>query len=218
MTDQTSPNTLTHEAYVRLEEMIVTLELIPGASVSEAILSRQLGIGTTPVREALHRLAREYLVRIIPRRGVVVTSIDIRLQFEVLETRRELDRLLASSAAKRSTAVDRQAIDVLFMSTEKAAGDHDVKEFLRLDAQFNQLMSKAARNAVASDIVNTLHAVSRRFWFFHLDAQRHLPDTAMHHLALVKSVASGDPEAAAQASDRLIDHLMDFARQTLPSA
>src|SRR5690606_3740848 len=77
--------TLTEEAYRRLEEMIVTLELAPDSMVSESILSRQIGIGTTPIREALQRLAREYLVEIIPRRGVAVTSIDIRQQFEVLE-------------------------------------------------------------------------------------------------------------------------------------
>jgi DNA-binding GntR family transcriptional regulator len=64
-----SSTTLNQEAYRRLEEMIVTLELAPGSLVSEAILSRQLGIGTTPIREALQRLAREYLVDIIPRRG-----------------------------------------------------------------------------------------------------------------------------------------------------
>jgi DNA-binding GntR family transcriptional regulator len=81
--------TLTQEAYRRLEEMIVTLELAPGEVVSEAILSRRLGIGTTPIREALLQLARENLVQIIPRSGVVVTAVDVRLQLEVLETRRE---------------------------------------------------------------------------------------------------------------------------------
>ena len=94
--------TLTQEAYERLEEMIITLELAPGEAVSEAILSKRLGIGTTPIREALHRLARQYLVHIIPRRGVVITSVDVRLQFEVLETRRELDRLVSRGAAQRA--------------------------------------------------------------------------------------------------------------------
>ena len=210
--------TLTREAYRRLEEMIVTLELAPGAVVSEAILSRQIGIGTTPVREALHRLAREYLVQIIPRRGVVVTSIDVRLQFEVLETRRELDRLLASSAARRASSSDKEAIHALISPTEQAAAQQDIKEFLRLDAQLNQLLSRAARNAIAAEVVATLHAVSRRFWFFHLDLPKHLPETASRHVAVVRAVASGDAAAAAEASDQLIDYLVEFARQTLPSA
>ena len=104
------PRTLTGEAYRRIEEMIVTLELAPAAVVSEAILSERIGIGTTPIREALQRLAREYLVQILPRRGVVVTSIDVRQQLQVLETRRELDRLIARAAARRSTPAERQRI------------------------------------------------------------------------------------------------------------
>ena len=60
---------LTDRAYAELEEMIVTLKLAPGAAVSEAELSSHLGIGRTPIREALQRLARERLVVILPRRG-----------------------------------------------------------------------------------------------------------------------------------------------------
>jgi DNA-binding GntR family transcriptional regulator len=212
------PTTLMAEAYARLEEMIVTLELAPGAVVSEAILSRQLGIGTTPIREALHRLAREYLVQIIPRRGVVVTSIDVRLQFEVLETRRELDRLLASAAARRATQSDKAAIAALVGPTEKAAARQDIKEFLRMDVQLNALLSRAARNAVAAETVAKLHAVSRRFWYFHLDAPRHLAETARRHVGVVKAVAAGEPTEAAAASDHLIDYLVTFSQQTLPHA
>ena len=210
--------TLMAEAYARLEELIVTLELAPGTVVSEAILSRQLGIGTTPIREALHRLAREYLVQIIPRRGVVVTSVDVRLQFEVLETRRELDRLLASAAARRASESDKVAIAALISPTEKAVAAQDIKEFLRMDAQLNVLLSRAARNAVAAETVAKLHAVSRRFWFYHLDASRHLPETARRHVDVVKAVAAGEAAEAAAASDRLIDYLVAFSQQTLPHA
>ncbi|WP_296311827.1 GntR family transcriptional regulator [Pseudomonas sp.] len=210
--------TLMAEAYARLEEMIVTLELSPGAVVSEAILSRQLDIGTTPIREALHRLSREYLVQIIPRRGVVVTSIDVRLQFEVLETRRELDRLLASAAARRASDSDKAAIAALIGPTEDTAAAQDIREFLRMDAQLNVLLSQAARNAVAADTVARLHSVSRRFWYFHLDVPRHLAETARYHLDVVKAVAVGDPGKAAGASDQLVDYLVEFSRQTLPHA
>lgn len=144
--------TLTQEAYERLEEMIITLELAPGEAVSEAILSKRLGIGTTPIREALHRLARQYLVQIIPRRGVVITSVDVRLQFEVLEARRELDRLISRSAAQRASPTERQALAKLILATQAALKANDVKEFLRTDAELNEWLAKAARNTVACDI------------------------------------------------------------------
>src|SRR5271168_3823387 len=86
--------TLTDKAYRALEEEIVTLRIPPGTVVSEAILSRRLGVGRTPVREALQRLAREWLVIIMPRRGIVVSEIDPVRQLRLLEVRREIERLL----------------------------------------------------------------------------------------------------------------------------
>ena len=211
-----SSTTLNQEAYRRLEEMIVTLELAPGSLVSESILSRQLGIGTTPIREALQRLAREYLVDIIPRRGVVVTTIDVRRQFEVLETRRELDRLLSSAAARRSSAIERKWFAENLDHTRTAIAANDVREFLRLDAELNQLLSRAARNATAAALASTLHTVSRRFWFYHHDPQTALLEIGPLHADLVAAMALGDPALASTASNRLIDYLVEFAHATLP--
>ena len=64
---------LTDRAYADIEEMIVFLKLAPGSAISEAELSGHLGIGRTPIREALQRLARERLVQILPRRGIIVS-------------------------------------------------------------------------------------------------------------------------------------------------
>ena len=99
--------TLTEKAYRALEEEIVTLRIPPGSVVSEAILSRRLGVGRTPIREALQRLAREWLVVIMPRRGIVVSEIDPIRQLRLLEARREIERFLARSAAKRATPLQR---------------------------------------------------------------------------------------------------------------
>jgi DNA-binding GntR family transcriptional regulator len=81
---------LTDRAYRDLEEMIVTLQLLPGSAVSETALSQRLGIGRTPIREALQRLARERLVTILPRRGIIVSEINVKSQLRLLEVRREV--------------------------------------------------------------------------------------------------------------------------------
>ena len=128
---------LHEEAYRRIEELIVTLELAPGSVVSEAILGTMLGIGTTPIREALQRLAREHLVRILPRRGVIVTAIDVAQQLQVLELRRELDKLITRTAARRATTSERAAFAALAKAMKRATVAGDVREFLRLDAQLN---------------------------------------------------------------------------------
>ncbi|NKC29405.1 GntR family transcriptional regulator [Falsiroseomonas selenitidurans] len=207
--------TLTEEAYRRLEEMIVTLDLAPGSVVSEAILGRMLGIGTTPVREALQRLAREHLVQVLPRRGVVVTAIDLRQQMQVLETRRELDRLIARAAAHRARPAERAAIAALAAQMAEAGQAGDQRGFLRLDGLLNQALAEAARNPVAAAAVASLHAVSRRFWFFHHRAEEELATTVALHAEVAAAVGRGDPAAAAEASDRLIGQMIDFARATV---
>ncbi len=71
--------TLTDRAYHELEEMIVTLQLPPGTVLSEQTLAVKLKIGRTPIREALQRLARDGLVVIMPRRGILVSEINLKL-------------------------------------------------------------------------------------------------------------------------------------------
>lgn len=208
--------TLNEEAYRRLEEMIVTLELEPGCVVSEAMLSERIGIGTTPIREALQRLAREYLVQILPRRGVVVTAIDVRLQLQVLEARRELDRLIARSAARRASAAERARIGEIGVRMLKAGRKGDLHGFLRLDDALNQQAAHAARNEVAANAVAALHAVSRRFWFHHQADSPLSAETVALHAAVAEAIGSGDETRAAASSDALIDHLFEFARATLP--
>lgn len=210
------PPTLNEEAYRRLEEMIVTLELAPGAVVSEAILGRRLGIGTTPIREALQRLSREYLVQVLPRRGVVVTAVDLRQQLQVLETRRELDRLLVRAAARRAAAAEREHIGGLAELMRRTGEAGDLLGFLRADAEMKPAIARAAHNEVASAAVRPLHAVSRRFWFFHGHDARDLPETAARHIDVASAVAAGDEARAIAANDALIGHLIAFARSTIP--
>src|SRR4051812_45652653 len=94
---------LTEKAYRQVEELIVTLQIAPGTVVSEAQLSERLEIGRTPIREALQRLARERLVVVLPRRGIMVSEINVRTQLRLLEVRRELERLIARQAARRAS-------------------------------------------------------------------------------------------------------------------
>ena len=207
--------TLTEEAYRRIEELIVTLELAPGSVVSEAILSERIGIGTTPVREALQRLSREYLVQILPRRGVIVTQIDVRQQLQVLETRRELDRLIARLAARRALPAEKQQFAELAARLTSAADEGDVRDFLRRDGEFNTLVARASRNEIATRTVATLHSVSRRFWYFHHATHRGALTTMRLHVDLAQALATGGEDSVVQACDRLIDDLITFARSTV---
>src|SRR5207237_3796488 len=101
------------EAYARILERIVSLEMPPGSVVNEARLRDELGIGRTPIREALQRLARENLVRSIPHRGTFVTDVNITDLARITEVRVVLESHAARLAAEKLTTSDREAIDGL---------------------------------------------------------------------------------------------------------
>ena len=141
---------LTDQAYNQLEEMIVTLQLEPGAVLSEGTLGTQLGLGRTPIREALQRLAREGLVVILPRKGILVSEINPHRQLLVLEVRRELERLLARTAAIRGTEEERVRFLEIAEGMEQAAREADDISFLRLDYELNMPCSRPMERLVYS--------------------------------------------------------------------
>jgi DNA-binding GntR family transcriptional regulator len=206
---------LTERAYRALEEAIVTLVLQPGEVVSEAQLSTRLGIGRTPIREALQRLARERLVRILPRRGIVVAAVDVREQLRLLEVRREIERMCARAAARRADPGQREGFHAIAAGMDAAAASDDATGFLRLDRALNLLVLEAARNEFAAAAMALMHGLSRRFWFIHWRRSADLPQAAAVHAELARAIAAGAPEPAAAASDRLLDYIETFTRATL---
>lgn len=207
--------TLTDLAYAQLEEMIVTLQLPPGAVLSELVLSKRLNIGRTPIREALQRLSRDGLVNILPRRGILVSEINVRVQLRLLEVRRELERLMARGAAERATEEERQQFSAIAEGMREAAERADDIAFMRFDQQLNTLISTAARNEFASRSMGLMHGLSRRFWYQHYRETADLPRAARLHAEVAEAIARRDPEKAATASDRLIEYIENFARATL---
>ncbi len=210
-----APGSLTDLAYAHLEELIVTLKLAPGAVVSETELSELTGIGRTPIREALQRLAREKLVSILPRRGIVVSDINVGNQLRLLEVRRVLERLIARSAARRATPAERERFRELARGFEKSAKNDDDVSFMRIDREFNTLCSTASHNEFAAGAMSLMHSLSRRFWYIHYKQAADMPLTAKLHADIAAAIADEDEEGAASASDRLLEAIEKFTRDTL---
>jgi DNA-binding GntR family transcriptional regulator len=208
-------HTLSEKAYRALEEDIVTLRIPPGTVVSEAILSVRLGVGRTPVREALQRLAREWLVVIMPRRGVVVSEIDPVRQLRLLEARREIERFLARSAAKRATPVQRVQFREIAAGMDDAARNADDIAFMRLDREFNLLVLDSAGNEFAAAAMSLMNGLSRRFWYVHYKQAADLPLAGRLHATIAQAIADADQDAAASSSDALVDYIRAFARATI---
>lgn len=208
--------TLTDLAYTRLEEMIATLLLPPGEFLSEQALADVVGLGRTPIREALQRLAREGLVTILPRRGVLVAPVDAGEQLLVVEVRRELERLIARSAAERATDEQRASFAAIADGMDRAGRASDALEFLRLDRELNLLMLDAAHNAFAARAMQLLAGLSRRYWYQNHRDAADLPLCARLHAAQARAVSTGDAAAAAAATDALMDYVAAFTKAAQP--
>ena len=209
---------LTDRAYRALEERIVTLDLAPGSVLSEAQLSEQLEIGRTPIREALQRLAREGLIVILPRKGILVSDINPSKQLLVLEVRREIERMMARAGAERRSDDERQAFLEIAEGMENAARDNDDIAFLRFDNDFNVLLARASHNEYAVGAINLLNGLSRRCWYLHYKKAADMPLVARLHASVARAIAEGNADAAANASDALVDYVETFTRATVGAA
>jgi DNA-binding GntR family transcriptional regulator len=206
-------DSLFKQAYTRIEAMIASLELRPGQVVSENMLSAHLGLGRTPVREALQQLGREGMVVIMPRRGIVVADIDVRKQLRLLEFRRFVEQSLVVLATRRATEPERAALKDI--AARMDASRSDPAAFLALDAEFNQALVDAARNEYVATTMKQLQGASRRFWFANYERVANLPETARLHAALARAVASGSEAKAAKCLSDLLDNVEAFTRATL---
>lgn len=206
---------LTEQAYAQIEEAIVTLQIEPGTSVSELSLSEMTGIGRTPIREAIQRLAREHLIVILPQRGLLVPEIDVKKQLKLLRTRREVERLVCRSAARGATPEEREVFGQLAAEFAEAAAANDDVSFVRLDREFNELCLIAARNEFAEGAMRLMHGLSRRFWYYHYKRAADLPEMARLHGAVAQAIADGNADGAGNALDALLDNIEAFTLATL---
>jgi DNA-binding GntR family transcriptional regulator len=200
----TSQASLTTQAYDLLEEKLVTGELAPGMLLSEKDLVEITGIGRTPVREAIQRLASDGLIHILPRKGLMVTTVNRVTMRQLLETRRVLERLAAESASERADDKERSAF------TELAAGiggsGSDPAAFFRLDRQLDQIIGVACGNPCLVRALAPLHSQCRRFSYQYRTADD-IEQACKLHAELAGRIASGDKTGATIASDGIIDLL-----------
>jgi DNA-binding GntR family transcriptional regulator len=192
---------LAERAYRSLEERLVTLQLAPGALVQEKELAAVLGIGRTPVREAIQKLEGHGILQILPRKGLMVAPVRRSELLQVVEARRVLERLMVVKASERADADQRGALAVLATHLESA--EDDLAAFFRLDRRLDYLLKSACGNRYLVRALAPLHMHCRRLWYLHRDRQnRH--QAALLHAALARSVAEGDGSGAVRALNGII--------------
>lgn len=203
------------QAYAHLIELIITLQLPPGATITEVRLCEHLGIGRTPMREALQRLSYEGTIKILPRIGILISEINPAQQLKLLKVRRELEKVIAISAARYLQDSDRKRFAALDVEFQQAAINNDELAFVHADGAFNTLITTVAQNDYASNAVSPLRAQSTRFWYLHFRKFGDLPLICRLHSAIASAVALGDDVLAGLASDHLMDYVEAYTRSTL---
>ena len=196
---------LAEKAYVAIRRLIVTLELGPGSVINERELVEQLGIGRTPVREALRRLAQEGLVEVYPRRGMFVTVVDVRKLALVSEVRAALEPEAARLAAERATDAERAELKELL--DELDAGGADDHALMALDERIHRAVYRCARNDLLATTLEQYYVLALRIWTIALDRQHELNDAVQGHRALLEAIHDGDGERAAAT---MRAHVEDF--------
>ena len=201
-------------AYDAIEAMISTLQLQPGSPVVEAEIAESTGLGRTPVREALLRMVSIGLIVQQPRRGLQVSNIDLADHLDVIQTRRVLERLLASNAARRATAPQRQAIVRCAENMVEAAARAHLDDYMLADHELDLVIHQASQNHSAVKCVAPLIVQCRRFWYAY-QHEGEVSEGARAHMQLAQGIASGDEAQAVAGAEQLMEYLERFARRII---
>ncbi len=186
--------TLAQRAYTELRDRIVSLELRPGTPLSEDGLTAELGVGRTPLREAINRLALEDLVTVYPRRGTFVSEIEITDLAQISDVRRQLEGHAAYRAAENATAGDRAEADALIGELERPRAS--ATELMRLDARIHRFVYRCTGNPYLVSTLDRCLNLSLRIWYRVIDRLPHLEERVYEHRQLLAAVRDGDRERA----------------------
>jgi DNA-binding GntR family transcriptional regulator len=197
--DAAAKRSLADVAYDRIRDRLLTLDIKPGALINDDDLAKDLGIGRTPVREALKRLELDRLVVSYPRRGTFATLVEVTDLALISEIRLQLEPLAASRAARVATEPVREQLRGVVRAVEAFdMGAASVVEILRLDARVHQGIYAAAANPHLEDILIRYDNLATRIWCLVLDR---LPDLTRHvheHVDLLRAVIDGEEAKAAE--------------------
>jgi DNA-binding GntR family transcriptional regulator len=201
-------------AYHQIERMIVFRDIDPGSLVSETFLMEQTGMGRTPVREALQRLARDRMVEIHPNKGVLVPPISIEAQLRMLELRRVLEGLAVRLGSHRADRSDRAGMQQ--MVDRLGHERFTLMAYAGTVRDTHDLIIAGAHNEYLAETMAPLQGLSRRFWYTHVvDEETEIKTGADLHVAILQAILARDPDAAEAASHDLNSYLVNFAYAAL---
>ena len=199
---------LADRAYTWIRDQIVTTRIAPGAPLDESVLSSELGIGLTPIREALKRLTLERLAVIYPRRGTFATEINISDERWLTEVRMELEGLAAALAAQRASHEDCAELMALIEKAESSATLP--ADFITLDTETHRRIYAIARNPYLEASLNQYANLALRIWHYCLERMPARTLQSCNQRDVVQAICDRDPDRARAAAQ---EHLRSFSEE-----
>lgn len=196
-------------AYSELRDRIVTVRLLPGAGLREDELMRELGIGRTPLREAVKRLALENLVEVQPRRGTFVTDVAVADIVHVTEVRAELEGQAAQLAARRLAGAARAEAEAMLAEVQGLESD-DRDALMRVDERLHRLLWEASGNPYLVWTLQSYYALALRVWHLVLARVPGLFAAVHDQRETLAAVLAGDEERARGLAR---EHVLAFQRE-----
>lgn len=192
-------STIALRVYRKLREAIVNLQLLPGNSLSEAEVAKQMGTSRQPVREAFIKLQEIGLVEILPQRGTFVVKISVRDVENARFIREAVEVAIARKACDLAGEDDIARLQSLIEDQRRAAETDDQAWFLRLDDTFHQTIAQSADCLYGWRIIEDLKAQMDRVRFLSLPAATPIGKLIDQHRGIVEAIRRKDPERAEKA-------------------
>jgi DNA-binding GntR family transcriptional regulator len=199
---------LAERAYVAIRDQLIMLDIRPSEPIDDDALARSLGVGRTPVREALKRLESDRLVISFPRRGTFATGMDITDLAHISEIRVQLEPLAARRAAERAPREVRAELAetaAAIAELDVAATDHP--ELMRWDLAVHRAIYRAAANPHLEDVLVRYDNLATRIFCLFLDRLPTVDEHIEEHVELLQAIAAGDADRAEQLAR---EHVIGF--------
>lgn len=213
MAEARSPvhRTLAERAYERLRELIISAQLKPGELIDEERMIQRLGIGRTPLREAMRRLREESLLEIYPHRGTFVPEVTVRDLRQISEARRVLESYAAVRAAQSDSDATQKALSAAYEELRRLQ-DTNAEQLLAIDARMHEAIYQAMNNRYIEATLKHYFTLSQRMWNYVLPQLTVMKPHVDEHLDLLQAVINKDVDAAERLA---ISHVTNFEEAVL---
>lgn len=211
----THSESLSARAYRILLDQLIMLDIEPGEPIMEKQLAEELGVGRTPLREALKRLEADHLVVTYPRRGTFASQVDVTELAHVSEIRQALEPLAARRAAEvKGGDMHDQLLGVL--NELRTLDPHQSqRDLLAYDLSVHRLIYSITNNAHLSETLIRLDNIATRIWAALSDRLPALDEHIVEHTRLIEQIVAGDADGAEQTAAEHVKNFYSMVREAL---